>query len=148
MTEVTTPWPISEIMVSAEPTGRLKISDDIQQTLSSLFGYDGETRRPLRCGKTGTLFVGSAPIAAVTLIVADQIDYVWVGDNIETSEVLIRSRSSNGGAVLVAVDEPCGALNSWFLAAGESLQFSINNLQRLNLKIAANGEIVDLLYTR
>jgi len=148
MREITTPFPITEIIVTPEPSGRLRLSDDIPQTLSSLFGYDGESRRPLRCGKTGTLFCASAPIQTIQVVTADEINYVWTGSNIETTEVLIRARSTNADTVLVAVDAAAGAANSWILLAGESLQFTVNNLQRLNLKITADGEIADLLYTR
>ena len=148
MSEITMPFGISEIIVSPEPTGRIRLSDDIQQTLASVMGYDGGSRRLLRCGKTGTLFVASAAVQTVQVITADQINYVWSGGNIETTEVLIRARSTNADSVLVAVDAAAGATNSWVLLAGESIQFTIDNLQRLNLKIIADTEIVDLLYTR
>jgi len=148
MREVTTPWPITEIMVTPEPSGRLRISDDIQQTLSSLFGYDGESRRPLRCGRTGTQFVASAPLANISKKPGIGANWTWNGGNIETSEVMILADSTNTGAVQVSIDAAVGATNFWPLNAGESLTFSVNNLSRVHINIVVAAEIAYVAYTR
>jgi len=148
MREITTPWPITEIIVTPEPSGRLRLSDDIQQTLASLFSYDGESRRPLRCSRTGTQFVGSPPLAAIEKKLATDVNWTWDGGNIETSEVMILADSTNAAAVQVAIDAAVGANNHWPLNAGESLVFSVNNLSRVHINIVADTEIAYVAYTR
>lgn len=148
MGEISIPFPIFEILVSPEPTARLRISDDIQQTLASIMGYDGEGRRLLRCGKKGTLFVSSAVLQDIVVLTADQISYVWQGGDIETSEILLRAHPDNAGRVYVRCDSVALATNAWMLDAGESIQFSVNNLNRLHVTIAADTEKAILAYTR
>ena len=148
MLEITVPFPISEIIVAPEPTGRLRLSDDIQQTLSSIMGYDGQSRRPLRCSNTGVLFISSASVKAITVVTATSAGFAWAGSNIATSEVLVRNRTGQAGVVYVAVDDTAGADNSFVLAAGESITIAINNLSRLHLLISTDTEKADLVYTR
>lgn len=148
MSEITIPFPISEIIVSPEPTGRVRLSDDIQQTLASLMGYDGGSRRLLRCSQSGTLFVTSPPIKNIVLITAPSATYFWDGDNSEISEVMIHAFEDNVSNVLVFVDTKTIDDNYWVLTPGESVQFSINNLNRLHIYFVVQNDVANLAYTR
>lgn len=111
-------------------------------------GYDGQSRRPLRCSLSGSLDIRSSPVQTIVVLTADSAGWSWAGDNIETSEVLVRNRTGQAGVVYVAVDADAAAANSFVLSPGESIQIAVNNLSRLHLLISSDTEKADLIYTR
>lgn len=148
MPRIHKPLPFPKLESRPEMSALPNVSDDIQQTLSLLSGYDGSERELLRCSPGGILYFNSPRAADIIKVTATAINYDWVGDSIITNEVVIRADSGNAGVVYVMIDKPYAAGSAWPLAANESLQLSLDNLNNLNIRIVADTEIVYILYTR
>lgn len=147
-TNLQRPLPLQEMPVAPEITRPFIISDDLQQTLAMLFGYDGSGRRPIRCNNQGTLYVASPVVKDNTVITGSGADYQWCGDNENVSEVIIMADPGNGSNIYVKFDETATSANGWPLAAKDSLTITINNMARVNVLVVADGEKFHLLKTR
>lgn len=127
--------------------GRPRISDDIQQAIAMLVGWDGATRRFVRVSPTGALRVGSARVLGVYDVVADQDGYIITCIDCPTSEAMIRAYPDNTGRVFVAINAT-PALNSGYpLFTGEWVSLSTNNLSSIHLYIEKDTDKVAVIYT-
>ena len=148
MPDITMPFGFSELRLKPEPVGRVKISDDIQQTLASIVGYNGSDRSLLRCSGTGVLFACSPRIDGIEHITATSGAFDWNGADKKISEVMIMGHPDNTGLVWVKNDAAALATNGWPLSAKEVLNFSIDNLANLHLLIVTTAEKAIVLWTR
>lgn len=148
MPDITKPFGFSELRLKPEVIGIIKLSDDIQQTLASIVGYNGSERSLLRCSGTGVLFVSSPRIDGIEHITADTDAYDWNGDDKKISEVMIMGHPDNAGIIWVKNDTTALATNGWPLSAKEVLNLSIDNLANLHLLIVDNTEKAIVLWTR
>lgn len=147
MAEIQIPFPLKDIPVKPEMTGRLKIDAVMIQTLASLCGWDGEARRLLTCSLSGSLQVTSPPVKAViNKATSDPNEHITFSD-IPTTEVMILARHTNTGDVWVNTGAAAGVDTGWPLAAGDSLKVSVNNLQDLRLIVVTSGDKVIIVYT-
>ena len=148
MPEILIPFGFRELQLKPEITARLRLSDDIQQTLASLAGYHGQDRKLLRCSGTGVLFASSPRIDGIEHISDAGANYVWSGADKSISEIMIMGHPDNTGLVWVKNDTAALATNAWPLSAKEVLNFSIDNLANLHLKIIVAAEKAIVLWTR
>ena len=97
MPELQIPFPLKELPLKPEMTGRIKVDETLIQTLSALMGYDGEGRRLLKCMLNGSLNVVSPAACCIInkATVAGNED-ISFGD-IPTTEVIIMAGANNGG---------------------------------------------------
>lgn len=128
--------------------GRPRISDDIQQTVSLITGWDGATRRLVSVSPSGVLYTASARVKGIINVSAGEAVYNWQGSEIEISEVLIRANPDNIGRLWVNVSA-VGAVDTGYpLDAGEPLIFSINNLHSLHIHVVLSGDKFVVIYTK
>ncbi len=147
MFEFQRPFPINQIPMKPEFTGRVKLDETAIQTLAALFGWDGETRRLLTCSLNGSLHTVSPPIKAFKHKKAAAIPVVITCDDIPTTEVVVRGHPDNTGLVYVDINiDPTNA-TSWPLAANDAITLSINNLNNIRLLMVVGEESVILGYT-
>lgn len=128
-------------------SGRLKMSDDLQQTIALLSGWDGATRRLCRVTPTGVLYFASPPVQGISNILSDETTYNWQGGNIKTSEVIVRADKTNNDDVWVNVGAVAVANTGYPLDGGEWVNFSITNLNMLHIHIVATAERAIVIYT-
>jgi len=128
-------------------TGRPRISDDLQQTVALLVGWDGVTRRIIRCSPTGALYVTSPKVKGIINFQADGDSDDWQGDAIKTSEVLIKAKTGNTGNLWVNVGAAAAVNTGFQLLSGEYVNFSINNLHTLYLHFTKDDDWVNIIYT-
>jgi len=148
MPDITMPFGFSELRLKPELVGRVKISDDMQQTLASIVGYNGSDRSLLRCSGTGVLFACSPRIDGIQHILAVGDNFDWNGADLKTSEVMIMGHPTNVQLVWVKNDVAALATNGWPLGSKEILNFSIDNLSNLHIRIEADGDTAIVLWTR
>jgi len=129
-------------------TGRPRISDDMQQTIALLSGWDGATRRLVGVSPSGVLYIASPRVKGIANILADEAIYNWQGGDIQTSEVLIQSNPNNSGEIWVNVSAAAAVDTGYPLDAGDSIGFSINNLHSLHIHIVADTEKAIVIYTK
>jgi len=142
------PFDIVDIPTKPPLTSQPLISGDIQQTLATLVCYDGETRRLVRGTKEGKLQVVNPLAALFVNISATAGNFLWQGDDIKCSEIIVRAHPDNSGRVWVNVFAAAAADTGWPLDANEHIPLTLNNLSQLHLKIINTGEKVILLYTQ
>jgi len=147
MYEIQIPFGIRGLPFKPEIVGRLQVDEKIIQTLSAMLAYDGEARRLLTCSPSGSLNAQS-PLAAAFINKASTgaTEDVTFSDQ-ATSEVMIMSNKNNSGDVWVNIGAVAAVDTGWLLDAGESVQFSLNNMLELNLHIVTSGDKVIILRT-
>ncbi len=127
--------------------GKLRLSEDIQQAISLIAGWDGESRRFVRSSPSGVVRVCDGRAKAVLNITADQAAYTLTPDDITTSEIMIKAHPDNVGQVVVNIGVAASLTAGFPLDAGESIEFSVNNLNALRLYVELTTEKAAILYT-
>ncbi|GAI24813.1 unnamed protein product, partial [marine sediment metagenome] len=128
--------------------GRPKVSDDLQQTVALLVGWDKSTRRLVSVSPTGVLHVASAPVKGILNLVSDNAPSTQQAPDIDTSEVLIRAKPTNGGRVWVNVGKAAKVNVGYPLDSGEFVIWSINNLHSLHFYFYDDDDKVIIVYTK
>lgn len=148
MVEITVPFGIGELLIRPELAGRIRLSEDMQQTLAALAGYDGMSRRLLRCSAGGILRTSSPRIKDILHVTVTDPVFTWQGSDIPATEVLIMGHPDNTDLVWVTCDETATANNGWPLAAGDIISLTIDNLNNLHLYIVKTAETAIIAYSR
>ncbi|GAG61721.1 unnamed protein product [marine sediment metagenome] len=128
-------------------TGRPKLSEDLQQTIAMLIGWDGATRRLIRCSPTGVIRVGSARAIGVHNIKAAFDGYTITCTECPASEVMIRAFPDNTGVVMVNIAGTVDADNGYPLFSGEWVSLSVNHIDSLRLWFEKEDDKVAAIYT-
>lgn len=147
MTNIGRPLTIPELNLTPEPSGAIKLSDDMQQTLSLLVGFWLNKRVVLKASPSGILFVTCPQIKDIFHVTATGANYTYQGDNTPCSEILVMGHPDNTGKVWVKPHATATVNNALPLAAGDVFGLSVTNLNMLNLLIETNGEKAIVVYT-
>lgn len=140
--------PFDDLELIPPVTGSLDISENVQQTLSLLSGFDGVQRRLLKVSSGGVLFVAAPRVKDILNLLADQTTYNWQGDNIETCDVLIRAHPNNNDRVWVNIDEAAAPDTGYPLDGGEWVNWTVSNLKNLHVHIVTDTEKAIVVYSR
>jgi len=147
MFEILLPFGFDDLPTKPTITGKPKLSDDLQQTLALLSGWDGRTRRLIRVSPTGVIRVGSARAKGVYNIVANTDAYTLTCMDCPISEVMLRAFPDNTGRVFVNIGKAAALNIGYPLFTGEWISISVNNLSSLQLYIEKNTDKVAAIYT-
>ena len=147
MFEIQTPFTIKGIPLKPELKGSQKVDETIIQTLAALMGFDGEARRLLTCAINGALHTVTPPLAGITNVESTGANEDVTFSDQATTEIIVLANRNNTGDVWVMVDGAAAVDTGWLLAPGDHVQFSINDMQRLNLHIITSGDKVIILRT-
>ena len=148
MFEIQKPLTFEDLPTKPPLVGKPKMSEDLQQTVALLVGWDGATRRLIGVSPSGVLYVASPRVNAILNILANQDSYVYQGSDVSISEILVRANPDNNGRVWVNVSVAAAVDTGYPLDAGEWVRFSINNLRSLHLFIALDTEKASVIYTK
>jgi len=148
MSVIKKPMNIPELNLYPPMDAGLRLSDDMQQTLAQLTGYDVNTRKLLRCSASGILSIASPRLIDIKHYTRTAIDNPIQGDDILCTEVLVLAHPDNAGRVWVRSGGVAGTTNSWPLAAGAVIGFSVDNLNQLKIHFPVQDEILIVAYTR
>ncbi len=148
MGEILIPFTFEDMPVRPPLTGRPRISDDLQQTLACLVGWDKTTRRLVFVNPQGVLHSTSPPVKGIINQQSTGIGSVKQFTDITTTEVMLRAKPSNGGRIWVNVGIAAADNTGYPLDGGEWVNFSINNLINLHLYFAQADDYAIIIYTR
>lgn len=137
-----------ELELRPEIKEMIKLSDDMQQTLASIIGYDGVSRRLLRCSENGVLNVSSPRIKDIFHVSNSGANYAWQGDNVKATEVMIMAHPDNNALIWVKNDEAASDENGWPLVKKEIIAITVDNLKNIHLLIVGAGETAIIAYTK
>lgn len=146
MGDIRTPFELPDLVVRPTLPSSPRISEDIQQTLATLLGYDGTKRRLIRCTPRGMLQVVNPRI--IGFINVGGLDAGGVYDGLDTpcSEVVVRAHPDNSGRVWVNVFNAAAADTGWALDKNEYIPLTLTNMLQLHLLIVSAGEGVIIAY--
>ena len=148
MAKVRQPFELQELDTKPPLPSDPNITDDIQQTLATLVGYDGVQRRIIKVTPTGILQVVNPLLKGILNLGGFGAAYDYQGPDIKCSEIVVRAGGSNGGDVWVNIGSTAAVDTGWPLDAGEYVPLTIINLQHLHLHIVTGADKVQIIYTQ
>ena len=148
MTVINKPMGVDNLGLEPPISGKLRLSEDMQQTLALLTGYGDNERKVLRASESGVLNTASARIADIVHYTGVGANDEQTGGDVPCTEVLVMAHPDNTGLVWVRPDVTASTANAWPLADGEVVSFTLDNLKQLNMLIVAAGEKVIVAYSR
>lgn len=148
MPEIVKPLTFEDLPVKPPLVGRPRISEDLQQTVALLVGWDKTTRRLVSVSPTGALHIAQSPVKGIANILSNTPAYNWNGEDISTSEVLVKSNPDNVRLIWVNVGDVAAANIGHPLDVGEHVVISINNLHNLHIHIIGDTDRVSVIYSR
>jgi hypothetical protein len=147
MNRIGTPLECQELHLSDKHEGGMELSKDVQQTLSLLAGFVKNKRVLLKASPGGILETTSARLQDIKHYTADQDNYVKQGHDIPCSEIMVMAHPDNSGKVWVRTLTAATTSNSWPLAAGEVINFAVDNVRDLRMLIVTDTEKLIVAYT-
>lgn len=148
MPEINKPMDIPELNLQPPITGKVKLSEDMQQTLALLCALGDSQRVPLMASAKGVLNTTSSQIKDIVVFTATSQTKEFQGDNIPCTEIVAIAGLSNGDRAWVRPYKIASSANGWPLDKGEVFGFAINNLNQLHVTIQTADDIVVVAYTR
>jgi len=147
MPEILLPLTFEDLPTRPPLVGRPKVSDDLQQTVALLVGWDKITRRLVRVTPSGVLYIAQARVKGVLNEQSGGAGSTWSGANISTSEVLLKSKTGNSALIWVNFGAVAAANVGYPLDSGEKITVSINNLNSLHLYFNAADDWAVIIYS-
>lgn len=148
MSEINKPMHTPELNLTPPITGKVRLSDDMQQTLALLAGYYDSNRVILKATESGVLQVVQPVIKDITVFTAADPVFTWVGGDIPCTDVAVVAGLDNTGKVWVRPYSVASAANAWPLNKGEVFPFTISNLNQVHITIEVTAEIAVIAFTR
>ena len=148
MANINKPLDVPELNIEPPIYGKVRLSEDMQQTLALLTAYCDNKRVTLKASESGILNVTSAKIKDIVHYTRTDPDNPTHGDSVSCTECLVMGHPDNDGRVWVRPDKAAETTNAWPLAAGEVVNFTLDNLEQLKMNIATDGDILIVAYSR
>lgn len=148
MPDINKPMDVPELNLQPPITGKVKLSEDMQQTLAVLCAMGVGQRVLLKASESGVLNIASRQIKDIEVFTATTTPHSFQGSNIKCNEVAVIAGLSNGDRAWVRPYSVASAANAWPLDKGEIFGFAINNLNQLHITIQTTDDIVIVAYTR
>lgn len=148
MPDINKPMDIPELNLQPPITGKVRLSEDMQQTLALLCAYANNKRVTLTATESGVLLTAEPNIKDIVIIHTHATTGKATGDNITCSQVMIMGHPDNNGNAWVRPYSPCHELHKWPLGVKEVVSFSVDNLNQLHFQCDVGGEKVIVAYTR
>lgn len=146
MVSITKPLPFPELTTQPELPSRIRISDDMQQSLALLSGYDGQQRKLVAVTPSGALVTTSVRPKGVINITGDGANDDWQGSDIKCSEVKVLSHKDNAALIWVNINTTADEDVGEPLEAGDYLIWGLSNLVNLHINIVGASEKVIVTY--
>lgn len=148
MPNINKPMGISGLDPKPPINKRVRLSEDMQQTLALLTAYGINERKVLKSSETGVLSVASARIKDIKHYTYTAGKQNQTGDSVPCSEVMVMGHPDNTGLVWVRPDKAATINNAWPLAKNDVVNFTLDNLSQLNMSFILLNESVIVAYTR
>lgn len=148
MPDILKPLTFDDLPTKPPLVGRPRISEDLQQTVALLVGWDETTRRLVNISPTGVLYVASPRVKGILNALSVGTDYELQGDDISVSEVLVRAHPDNTSRIWINIGDTADDNKGYPLDANDWVSFSINNLHTLHFFSALPAQRAILIYTK
>lgn len=148
MPDINKPMDVPELSLKPPIDGKVRLSADMQQTLTLLTAYGVNSRKLLKASESGVLNTASARIKDIAHYKRDGATDPKIGEAISCTECLIMAHPTNTGRIWVRPYTIAETTNAWPLDAGEVVGFTLDNLSQLNMLIDTDLDSLIVAYTR
>lgn len=148
MGNINKPMGVPELNLRPPITEKVRLSEDMQQTLALLCTMDNAKRVMLRASESGALYTMSPQIKDIVVFTATAEKKEFQGGNIPCTEIAAIAGLSNGDRAWIRPYSVASSANAWPLDKGEIFGFAISNLNQLHVTIQTADDIVVVAYTR
>jgi len=148
MPDINKPMDVPELNLQPPITGKVRLSEDMQQTIALLCAMGVSQRVLLKASESGVLNTCSQQIKDIVVFTATSTPHSFQGENIPCTEIAAIAGLSNGDRAWIRPYSVASAANAWPLDKGEIFGFTINNLNQLHITIQTTDDIVIVAYTR
>lgn len=140
MSEILIPLTFDDLPTRPPLVGRPRISDDLQQAISMVVGWDGRTRRFIRCSESGILRTASPRTLKSKKHTGGSPNEKWSPASALCSECLVRAASTNTGVIYVQMDGDADTVDAWPLSANECVKVEPDNLANIHILTQTTGD--------
>lgn len=147
MPDIRKPMGVPELDLKPEISGKVRLSEDMQQTLALLTALGVTGRKVMKCSESGILYTQSPRIKDIVHFTADGAGDTQTGDNVACSECLVMGHPDNSGLIWVRPYKTASADNAWPLSANDVVNLTIDNMNQLNMLIVVDTEQLIVAYT-
>ena len=147
MPDINKPMGISGLNLKPPIDGKIRLSEDMQQTLALLTAYGVNERKLVRASESGVLNVASARIKDVLHYTGSGANDTQHGDNMPCTEVIVIAHPDNTGKVWARTDKVATINNAVPLDKKDRVGFSVNNLSELQMLFVVDGEKAIVMYS-
>jgi len=152
MTTISKPMGVPELNLSPPITEKIRLSEDMQQTLALLCAVGDAQRTLIKASESGVLYTVSPRIKDLWGFKSLGDTTHKQGDNIPCNEVMITGHPDNSGKIWVRpynkyILTGDGANFAWPVAANAVVDFVVSNINQLWFYFEKLNDIVIVAYT-
>jgi len=147
MPDIRKPMGIDELNLKPPIDGKVRLSDDMQQTLALLTAMGVTGRKLMKCSESGVLYTGSAKVKGVWNKTGSGADDDLVGDDIACSECVVMANPDNPDKLWVKPYGVASVDDGVPLDAGDAVNFTVTNLNQIHVNVVADGDKVIVIYS-
>ena len=148
MPDINKPLDVPELNLQPPITGKIRLSEDMQQTLALLCAMGSSKRIMLRASESGILLVGEPVINDIAVVTGSGTPSVIQGADIACSGVMIIAHPDNTDEAWVRPYAAVDATHRWPLNSGDVVRFAVDNVNRLHFLFDTAAEKAIIAYTR
>lgn len=148
MPDINKPMRIPELNLQPPITGKIRLSDDMQQTLALLATYTDNKRVLLTTSQSGVLNVGEPVIKDVIIITSIVGTGRAQGSDVACSQAMVMAHPDNTDKTWVRPHAACSDTHKWPLQAWDVIKCAVDNLNQLHFLCDTPLEKIIIAYAR
>lgn len=152
MPDVNKPMDIPELNLQPPITGKIRLSEDMQQTLALLCAMGSSKRIALQASESGILLVGEPVIKDIVILTGaipeEEELSIAQGSDIPCSMAMVMAHPDNTDKVWVRPYTKPDNTHKWPLQTWDVIKFAVDNLNRLHFLFDTDDEKVIISYMR
>lgn len=142
------PMDVPDLNIEPPITGKVRLSEDMQQTLAMMTAYCDNKRVTLKASQSGVLNTASAKIRDIKHYKRTDGANPTEGDSALCTECLIMAHPDNTGTIWVRPDKAALTTNAWPLGRSDAVSFTLDNLKQLKMNIVTVDDSLIVAYSR
>lgn len=148
MPDINKPMDVPELNLQPPITGKVRLSEDMQQTLALLCAMGSSKRVVLRASESGVLLTGEPVIKDVVILTSAAGTGLGQGSDIPCSSIMVMGHPLNTDTTWVRPYAACDDTHKWPLQKWDVIKFAVDNVNRLHFLCDTPEEKVIIGYTR
>lgn len=150
MPDINKPMDIPELNLQPPITGKVRLSEDMQQTLALLCAMVNGKRVVLQASESGRLILDRPEIKEIVILTGaipdGETDSIAQGTNTPCTMAMVMGYPTNDDTVWVRPNAAPDDTHKWPLQKWDMVKFYVNNLNRLHFLFDTDGEKIIIAY--